>query len=1638
MKKILLLLALGWLAVTSARSQAISPYLAGQNAWLPTALGSQVFNGQLDRLWPVVRQSKVQMIRIGGNGVNSNLVTNAQYIALIDSVRRIGAEPMVQVSEGRGRFTAAQAAQVVQHVNITMGRNIRYWIIGNEPDLNNASHPNPTPVAGVEAYIKAFAMAMKAVDPTILTVGPENAAYNGYFPALVGGANDITGRDANGRYYIDVISFHTYPFAGTQTRAQVVNATTNLTNNVTNLLGLMAAANARHGRSGADALRWALTEFNIDYANPTANTVEGVGVHSFLNGQYWAEVFGVGMKYEGLSMQPWSIHEGGGARGVGDLGYLDGPTAATIKPRSAFWHEMLVAENMHGTNLNATDNQALVKVLSSTDNGTTAVMLLNESEATDYDFTLQLNATAGPGSAPLSINVPAGLNASYSSKLFAQSTLVLLFNAQGQLTRKIIYSLQHAQSTLPPTYLGPNQNYTLASFAADRTQACVAPEAVTYSASVLGSATSLTWDFGTGATPATATGKGPFAVTYATAGAKDVTLTLVNPDTTIVVRKPAYVQVSSCVRTPFLGSPAPLPGLVKAVEFDFGGQGAAYNDSDVANQGAVRDATVPRANESVDTENSNAGVGNVGYSADGEWLKYSVNITRTGIYKVTARISGVGSGSLRLSVNDVDKTGVIPVPATAGYGTYQDLVISNVYLEASANATLKLDLVRSGFNISSLTFAEEAMSGIVVNRIFNLTNDATGQSDAVELLVVKDRLDIRGLIIKDFESNLTADNGGKFQFADNALWKDLRSGTTIVLRRLGANIAGYSADLDVADFKLDLPLENTTYLTPLAAAGQVFNITGTDMVLLKTGSANGVTNAVHALASNNGANSPLFAGVASPKLVSAALTGGSSFQYPLSATQSVADYDGVKAANSTDLNLNFGAGFGAANIAYINALRAAVAPPAPTVPAGAIVVNRVYNGSNDGDGRFDAVELLVTRDHLDIRNLVVKDFETNTTADNGGKYRFNNIPFWQDLRAGTTIVLRKLAGPTGYVQDVNAADFTLDLLLENAAYVTNVGAPNIFNITQTDLVVIKTGDPTGTAEAIHAFGTRGGGPGGAPSANFQAVTSPKLVSPNEDAGGTPSSFHYPTNPTQQLADYAGNNALISKDQSVNWGFGFGTGNVRYIQGLRDAVLAPPAALAATVTGTTITLNWTDNAADETGFEVDRSPNGVTYTRVATLGPNATAYTEQCLPFATRYSYRVRTLGAALVSRYSLPVEALTATRPAIELAALTGECAVTATTPTAPDNCGPAVLATTTDPTSYSAQGTYTITWTFAFVDGSVATATQGVTVRDQTAPVVRTQNITVQLVNGRAAVTAVAVDNGSTDACGVQSLALDRTSFDCANLGENTVTLTVTDVNGNVATGTALMIVVGTTPAPAIAVSRTDNTATGLPPTTLALGYGAQNLTLTASNGTSPAAATTYQWFPATSLSSAMTANPVFTPTAAGTYTFTVVATNEFGCSASASVTLTVLDVRCGNKNDKVLLCHNGNELCIAPQAVATHLAQHGDQLGACATAAVRGNGTAAPRPGSGNALGLMFETYPNPFTTSAAVHFRPAHTGATQVQVYSAMGQLVRTLFDAVAETGRDYSLVLDGRDLPAGVYTCRLVSNGLVETRRLVLLK
>lgn len=350
---------------------------------------------------------------------------------------------------------------------------------------------------------------------------------------------------------------------------------------------------------------------------------------------------------------------------------------------------------------------------------------------------------------------------------------------------------------------------------------------------------------------------------------------------------------------------------------------------------------------------------------------------------------------------------------------------------------------------------------------------------------------------------------------------------------------------------------------------------------------------------------------------------------------------------------------------------------------------------------------------------------------------------------------------------------------------------------------------------------------------------------------------------------------------------------------------------------------------------------------------------------------------------------------------------------------------------------------------GNTSTDTATVIVKDTIAPTVLTKNIRVVLVNGSVNITADQVNNGSYDNCGIKSLSVSPASFSCGQYGNNTVTLTVVDNSGNTAADTATVTVLGVAPNPAITISRTDNTYTGLPANTIALGYGAQSLTLTASNSTSAAAASSYQWSPAAGLSSTTTGNPVFTPVAAGSYIFNVNVTNEFGCTASAQVTVNVIDVRCGNKNDKVSVCHatgsSSNpytQICVSANAVPAQLA-NGGSLGACQSIQYTGSAITstvamvADTAGSSVTPFSSLMAYPNPFGKQATVSFTlPVNDAHVTLEVYNSNGVKVATLFTGNVQANVNKTYVFDGSRFAPGVYFARLNTSAGVQTFRLVM--
>jgi len=121
------------------------------------------------------------------------------------------------------------------------------------------------------------------------------------------------------------------------------------------------------------------------------------------------------------------------------------------------------------------------------------------------------------------------------------------------------------------------------------------------------------------------------------------------------------------------------------------------------------------------------------------------------------------------------------------------------------------------------------------------------------------------------------------------------------------------------------------------------------------------------------------------------------------------------------------------------------------------------------------------------------------------------------------------------------------------------------------------------------------------------------------------------------------------------------------------------------------------------------------------------------------------------------------------------------------DNCGVASLDVSVGAFDCTNVGVNTVTLTVTDNNGNVSTCTADVTIEDNVDPTTLCQNITVQLdATGNITIVAADVDGGSTDNCGIDNLSINGASFDCNDLGNNLVTLTVTDVNGNVSTCTA------------------------------------------------------------------------------------------------------------------------------------------------------------------------------------------------------------------------------------------------------------
>lgn len=128
------------------------------------------------------------------------------------------------------------------------------------------------------------------------------------------------------------------------------------------------------------------------------------------------------------------------------------------------------------------------------------------------------------------------------------------------------------------------------------------------------------------------------------------------------------------------------------------------------------------------------------------------------------------------------------------------------------------------------------------------------------------------------------------------------------------------------------------------------------------------------------------------------------------------------------------------------------------------------------------------------------------------------------------------------------------------------------------------------------------------------------------------------------------------------------------------------------------------------------------------------------------------------------------------------------------DNCGIQNLTLNKSSFNCSNVGQNTIYLIAIDVNGNIDSASAIITVIDTIKPIVSAQNIISYLnASGTSSITAAQINNNSVDNCGIQSLTINKTNFNCSNVGVNSVRLTVLDVNGNSDTISALVTVIDT-----------------------------------------------------------------------------------------------------------------------------------------------------------------------------------------------------------------------------------------------------
>lgn len=196
-------------------------------------------------------------------------------------------------------------------------------------------------------------------------------------------------------------------------------------------------------------------------------------------------------------------------------------------------------------------------------------------------------------------------------------------------------------------------------------------------------------------------------------------------------------QVQTDETLPYHGSPSSIPGVIHMSDYDLGKNNFAYYDTVVADYNlstgnfTAWNSGWSYRNDGVDIEGNSDAINSngfhVGFVNQGEWMKYTVNINETGVYKAHIRLATQeNGGGFFLSLDDQEVTTTQIVSSTGGWSQFATMETSDIILNEGKHS-LKFHISNNTpFNISSIVFEK---TGTVDALELNALNGKTGENE---------------------------------------------------------------------------------------------------------------------------------------------------------------------------------------------------------------------------------------------------------------------------------------------------------------------------------------------------------------------------------------------------------------------------------------------------------------------------------------------------------------------------------------------------------------------------------------------------------------------------------------------------------------------------------------------------------------------------------------------------------------------------------------------------------------------------------------------------------------------------------------------------------------------------------------------